>query len=115
MDAGRLVGVGLVALSAAGISSIGRAQEGAGASAEGRDPARRPYETLSFEGEVVELPLVLARSQVLVDDVWVNGEGPLRFVLDTGAMGAGPKAMRIASIFSLSIMSSTNSGVTATR
>ena len=24
-----------------------------------------------------------------MDDVWVNGEGPLRFMLDTGAMGAG--------------------------
>lgn len=37
----------------------------------------------------VEIPITLAGTQILVDGVRVNGRGPYRFLLDTGAQGAG--------------------------
>jgi len=37
----------------------------------------------------VELPLSIAQTQLVVEGVQVNGAGPFRFLLDTGAMGAG--------------------------
>lgn len=39
--------------------------------------------------QAVEIPVTIAGTQVLVDGVRVNGEGPYRFLLDTGAQGAG--------------------------
>lgn len=37
----------------------------------------------------VEIPITLAGTQILIDGVRVNGRGPYRFLLDTGAQGAG--------------------------
>lgn len=37
----------------------------------------------------VEIPITLTGTQVLIDGVRVNGRGPYRFLLDTGAQGAG--------------------------
>ncbi|MHC4989817.1 MAG: aspartyl protease family protein [Planctomycetota bacterium] len=42
-----------------------------------------------LHGDVVELPIELASTQILVDGVYVNGEGPFRFLLDTGGVGGG--------------------------
>lgn len=42
-----------------------------------------------IDGAAVEIPITLASTQILVDDVFVNGEGPFRFMLDTGGMGGG--------------------------
>lgn len=39
--------------------------------------------------QAVEIPITLAGTQILVDGVRVNGQGPYRFLLDTGAQGSG--------------------------
>lgn len=39
--------------------------------------------------QAVEIPVTLAGTQILIDGVRVNGQGPYRFLLDTGAQGAG--------------------------
>lgn len=36
-----------------------------------------------------DIPITLADTQILVDGIRVNGQGPYRFLLDTGAMGGG--------------------------
>ena len=53
-------------------------------------PARAAAYARLHAGELpAELPVALAGGFVLVEGVRVNGEGPFRFLLDTGAMGAG--------------------------
>lgn len=37
----------------------------------------------------VTIPFVLVGTQVMIDEVWVNDQGPYRFQLDTGAQGHG--------------------------
>ena len=54
------------------------------APAQGQQPIAAPS-----PGRAVELPVTLAGTQILVDGVRVNGRGPFRFLLDTGAQGAG--------------------------
>lgn len=48
-----------------------------------------PYQELTPPAAEVTIPIQLAGPQILIDGVYVNGEGPLRFLLDTGAMGGG--------------------------
>jgi predicted aspartyl protease len=46
------------------------------------------YETTTLAAPVdIEMPL--AGAHIVVDGVFVNGEGPFRFLIDTGGMGAG--------------------------
>lgn len=47
------------------------------------------FQKMTMTSDRVKLPMTLASTQILVDDVYVNGEGPFRFMLDTGGMGAG--------------------------
>ena len=49
----------------------------------------RSYQNMTIGKDRVEIPITLASTQILVDDVFVNGEGPFRFMLDTGGMGGG--------------------------
>lgn len=60
---------------------LSRAQEEA--------PARRGYATSTLAGEKVEVPFSRWGDAILVEDVMINGKGPFRFLLDTGAEGAG--------------------------
>lgn len=48
-----------------------------------------PRPAVSAPHQAVEIPMVLAGTQILVEGVKVNGRGPYRFLLDTGAQGAG--------------------------
>lgn len=57
------------------------AQEGAN--------SRRGYTTSTLSADTVELRFVRWGDAILVEDVMVNGKGPYRFLLDTGAEGAG--------------------------
>lgn len=50
---------------------------------------RRGYSSTALPGGVLEQPFVRMGPAVLIEDVLVNGEGPFRFMLDTGAQGAG--------------------------
>lgn len=47
------------------------------------------YKDMAMEKERIEIPITIASTQILVDDVFVNGQGPFRFMLDTGGMGGG--------------------------
>lgn len=47
------------------------------------------FKAMTMEEDKVEIPITLASTQILVDDVYVNGQGPFRFMLDTGGMGGG--------------------------
>lgn len=49
----------------------------------------------------VEIPITLAGTQILVDGVRVNGRGPYRFLLDTGAQGAGRADIGLVQALSL--------------
>lgn len=66
---------------------------GAGVEAQERVVRRAPtgpsVKMATLEGERAILPITLAGATILVDDVYVNGEGPFRFLLDTGAQGGG--------------------------
>lgn len=70
----RCAGAGMLALFA----SVAPAQEA----------PDTPTRTVHIEGPV-DLPIQMAGTHVVVDGVRVNGEGPLRFLVDTGAQGAG--------------------------
>lgn len=48
-----------------------------------------PFKSIKVTEDRFEIPITLASTQILVDDVMVNGEGPFRFMLDTGGMGGG--------------------------
>ena len=48
------------------------------------------YRDAHFGDLPFEVPLTLAGGHILVDGVYVNDQGPFRFLLDTGAMGGGP-------------------------
>jgi len=56
-----------------------------------RQAPQRPleYAAASLEAQRLETPLVLAGAHIFVEGVTVNGKGPFRFMLDTGAEGAG--------------------------
>ena len=47
------------------------------------------YKNMAMEKGRIEIPITIASTQILVDDVFVNGQGPFRFMLDTGGMGGG--------------------------
>ncbi|MFN0136392.1 MAG: aspartyl protease family protein [Phycisphaerae bacterium] len=57
------------------------AQEGA--------TSRRGYAASSLPADKVEMRFIRWGDAILVEDVMVNGKGPYRFLLDTGAEGAG--------------------------
>lgn len=50
---------------------------------------RRDYATSTFSGDRLEHRFVRWGDAILIEDVMVNGKGPFRFLLDTGAEGAG--------------------------
>ncbi len=54
-----------------------------------------------LDGDSVAIPFALASTQILIDDVFVNGEGPFRFLLDTGAMGGGRVDVTLVETLSL--------------
>lgn len=49
----------------------------------------RSYQDAAFKSLPAKLPVVLAGTQIMIDGIMVNGNGPYRFLLDTGAMGGG--------------------------
>lgn len=51
--------------------------------------ARRDYATSVLSGDRLEHRFVRWGDAILIEDVMVNGKGPFRFLLDTGAEGAG--------------------------
>jgi len=72
------------------------------------------YENADFKSLPATLPLVRAGTFLLVDGVRVNGSGPYRFLLDTGAMGGGRVDVSLAAKLGLKqvgeIQSSDGSG-----
>lgn len=48
-----------------------------------------PFQSINVEEDRFEIPITLASTQILIDNIEVNGEGPFRFMLDTGGMGGG--------------------------
>ncbi len=63
----------------------------------GQQPAAQPPATgldapvrqSELRGDATSVPFTISATQILVDDVYVNGKGPFRFLLDTGGMGGG--------------------------
>ena len=53
------------------------------------DVRSAPYERAAFGELPAVTPFVLNHAQILVDGVYANGQGPFRFLLDTGGMGGG--------------------------
>ncbi|HBS29403.1 MAG TPA: hypothetical protein DEB06_08130 [Phycisphaerales bacterium] len=51
--------------------------------------ARRGYEATALVAESLEVPFLRWGDAIMVENVMINGKGPYRFVLDTGAEGAG--------------------------
>lgn len=51
--------------------------------------ARRNYAVTSMSGERMDVGFVRWGGAILIENVMVNGQGPYRFLLDTGAEGAG--------------------------
>ena len=51
--------------------------------------AQEPPPATAAVRQAVEIPLILDGVHILVDGVRVNGQGPYRFLLDTGAQGPG--------------------------
>ena len=51
--------------------------------------ARRGYSGTSMSEEKVEVRFIRWGGAILIENVMVNGQGPYRFLLDTGAEGAG--------------------------
>jgi len=47
------------------------------------------FQEMKLAKKQMVIPFTLASTQILVDDVYVNGKGPFRFMLDTGGMGGG--------------------------
>lgn len=50
---------------------------------------RRGYETTALEGDRHEHRFYRFSDGILIEDVMINGHGPFRFLLDTGAEGGG--------------------------
>ena len=48
-----------------------------------------PFKSIHVAEDRSEVPITLASTQILIDNVMVNGQGPFRFMLDTGGMGGG--------------------------
>lgn len=64
----------------------------AAAAAAAQTAGARPadaYASATWGDLPAELPLVRTGAHICVDGVFVNGQGPLRFLVDTGGMGAG--------------------------
>ena len=68
-----------------------------------RSLARQLKPVVNFEltEPVAELPITLGGIQIMVEEVFVNGEGSFRFVLDTGAQGGGQVDSTLAGKFGL--------------
>lgn len=50
---------------------------------------RAGYASTSLAGDALEVRFIRWSDAILIEDVMVNGKGPYRFLLDTGAEGAG--------------------------
>ncbi|MCO6438060.1 MAG: aspartyl protease family protein [Phycisphaerae bacterium] len=59
------------------------------ARAEDASTSRRGYDSSTLASDRLEIPFVQWGGAILVENVEVNGQGPFRFMLDTGAEGAG--------------------------
>lgn len=60
------------------------------ASVPARGQVPDPYGSLEVTGDLpVAFPIELPGTQVIVEGVRINGQGPYRFMLDTGGMGGG--------------------------
>lgn len=95
MDSKRAIAVGCV---------VAAAVFGARGGEDG--PGRRPTPVhLELPADGVDTPLELARDQPSVE-VRVNGKGPFRFLLDTGAAGAGRVSAALAERLGLAVVGS---------
>lgn len=74
----------------------GEAPQAADSSAQ-----RRGYASTVLRGDQLELRFKRWGDAILVDNVMVNGKGPFRFLLDTGAEGAGRVDAKFAEALSL--------------
>ncbi|MEE9129566.1 MAG: aspartyl protease family protein [Phycisphaerales bacterium] len=84
----RFIEQGLTLLAVLGCIGVAQGQERVIRQGPGQ-PTGPAVQLAELRQPIVELPIALAGAQILVDDVYVNGEGPFRFILDTGAMGGG--------------------------
>lgn len=53
------------------------------------NPVEDPYTKVALEGDRSSHDIELVRAQILIDGVMINGEGPFRFMFDTGGAGGG--------------------------
>lgn len=67
-----------------------------------REPPRLPYASIEMASPAMEVPM-LAGGEVLVE-VRVNGKGPYRFALDTGAAGGGRIGAELAKTLGLPVV-----------
>lgn len=63
--------------------------------------SRRHYASSNMVGDKVEWRFVRWGDGILIDNVMINGKGPFRFVLDTGAEGAGRVDKKVAEALEL--------------
>lgn len=82
-----LVGLAFLSPTSASASGVQRPRVPGGSPGQGSPEQGSPKVELAQGGARWEI--AFAGSQILVDGVRVNGEGPFRFLLDTGAMGGG--------------------------
>lgn len=71
--------------------------------------SRRGYASSSLSAEKVELRFARWGEAILIEDVRVNGKGPFRFILDTGAEGAGRVDTSLVKALNLSAEGSSDS------
>ena len=91
----------VVALVCAGFVAQSLAQE--------HPSPRRGYESTKLTGEKASLRFYRWGEGILLDNVFVNGKGPYRFMLDTGAEGAGRVDKALAEELNLPIVGQSKS------
>lgn len=69
--------------------------------------SRRGYATATLHAGKLEHGFVRMGDAILFEDVVVNGEGPFRFLLDTGAQGAGRVDSAVVDALQLPVVGST--------
>ena len=83
----------------------------AASAAPAQGPERDPMEAVELElGEPLEVPMRLHGGSVPAVDVWVEGEGPFNFLIDTGAAGAGRISAQLAERFGLKVVGQVTAG-----
>ncbi len=71
--------------------------------------ARRGYASSSLSAEKVELRFARWGDAILIENVMVNDKGPFRFILDTGAEGAGRVDTSLVKALNLAAASTSDS------